>query len=456
MNQSIDRYRRGSAGGAKLRAARRGRPPRSAGRARRPRPSARAAGREIGARIAAALARPAREAARGLRAAPLRGAQPRGDRRRSSSMRPGDREEQPAPRHPRDCGAGSRGCAHEPPQVLHERWRTPGEPARGGLSRGQRAASSAPPPRLAALTAEASIRGVARDARAALAGGPGPRGAELPVAGRVPGRPASRRASTGSQRSRGLVRWATLGRWPSGLPQRCSSCCLGSLPRVIPPDPRPRGELARAGGAGLARAGRDGRRRAAACRADGGARAGRALSERSPDVLVTVAAHTALLRSARPPRGRGRGVAPQPGAARAGARCWSRLRRRRPSPSARPVLEDVEHVLREVAALEPCARPEDVVRVQQQMEQGRLLMKIEPDVAGAGGMRRRVAAGWPSLLLGARSSVGPGQRAASGTPRPCSSTASTPRPARPGSRSCGRRRPTPRPPPTGSRAAART
>ena len=44
--------------------------------------------------------------------------------------------------------------------------------------------------------------------------------------------------------------------------------------------------------------------------------------------------------------------------------------------SARLVLDDVDHVLREVARLDPCANPEEVVRVQQQMEQGRLLMKM--------------------------------------------------------------------------------
>jgi hypothetical protein len=44
--------------------------------------------------------------------------------------------------------------------------------------------------------------------------------------------------------------------------------------------------------------------------------------------------------------------------------------------SARHVIEDVDHVLREVATLDPCVDPEEVARVQQQMEQGRLLMKI--------------------------------------------------------------------------------
>jgi hypothetical protein len=43
---------------------------------------------------------------------------------------------------------------------------------------------------------------------------------------------------------------------------------------------------------------------------------------------------------------------------------------------ARPVLEDVEYVLREVAALESCARGGDVERVQRELERRRLLMKI--------------------------------------------------------------------------------
>jgi hypothetical protein len=44
--------------------------------------------------------------------------------------------------------------------------------------------------------------------------------------------------------------------------------------------------------------------------------------------------------------------------------------------TARPVLEDVEHVLRQVAALESCARGADVERVQREVERQRLLMKI--------------------------------------------------------------------------------
>lgn len=43
---------------------------------------------------------------------------------------------------------------------------------------------------------------------------------------------------------------------------------------------------------------------------------------------------------------------------------------------ARPVLEDVEHVLRQVAALESCARGADLERLQREVERQRLLMKI--------------------------------------------------------------------------------
>jgi hypothetical protein len=44
--------------------------------------------------------------------------------------------------------------------------------------------------------------------------------------------------------------------------------------------------------------------------------------------------------------------------------------------SARPVLEDVETVLREVAALESCARAGEVERLRREVEKRRLLMKI--------------------------------------------------------------------------------
>jgi hypothetical protein len=44
---------------------------------------------------------------------------------------------------------------------------------------------------------------------------------------------------------------------------------------------------------------------------------------------------------------------------------------------ARPVLEDVSDALREVAALDACARPEDLEAIRQRMARGRLLMKID-------------------------------------------------------------------------------
>jgi hypothetical protein len=44
---------------------------------------------------------------------------------------------------------------------------------------------------------------------------------------------------------------------------------------------------------------------------------------------------------------------------------------------ARPVLEDVSNMLREVAALDPCARPEELLAIQEQMSRRRLLMKID-------------------------------------------------------------------------------
>jgi hypothetical protein len=45
--------------------------------------------------------------------------------------------------------------------------------------------------------------------------------------------------------------------------------------------------------------------------------------------------------------------------------------------SARPVLEDVEQMLREVASLESCARSRDLAAIHSQLEQRRLLMKID-------------------------------------------------------------------------------
>jgi hypothetical protein len=44
--------------------------------------------------------------------------------------------------------------------------------------------------------------------------------------------------------------------------------------------------------------------------------------------------------------------------------------------SARPVLEDVDDMLREVADLEACTRPRDVARVRAALEKRQLLMKM--------------------------------------------------------------------------------
>jgi len=44
--------------------------------------------------------------------------------------------------------------------------------------------------------------------------------------------------------------------------------------------------------------------------------------------------------------------------------------------SARPLLNDVEQALREVAALESCVRARDVQRVREDLARRQLLMKI--------------------------------------------------------------------------------
>ena len=48
-----------------------------------------------------------------------------------------------------------------------------------------------------------------------------------------------------------------------------------------------------------------------------------------------------------------------------------------PVMSARPVLEDVDTMLREVAALPACARPRDLATIHRELERRRLLMKID-------------------------------------------------------------------------------
>jgi hypothetical protein len=45
--------------------------------------------------------------------------------------------------------------------------------------------------------------------------------------------------------------------------------------------------------------------------------------------------------------------------------------------SVRPVLEDVERVLRQVATLDACAKPEDLVAIHAELNERRLLMKID-------------------------------------------------------------------------------
>lgn len=45
--------------------------------------------------------------------------------------------------------------------------------------------------------------------------------------------------------------------------------------------------------------------------------------------------------------------------------------------SAQPLLEDVERVLREVASLDPCARPQDLKAIHEEIAKDRLLMKID-------------------------------------------------------------------------------
>jgi hypothetical protein len=45
--------------------------------------------------------------------------------------------------------------------------------------------------------------------------------------------------------------------------------------------------------------------------------------------------------------------------------------------AARGVLDDVEEMLREVAALDPCARPQDLDAIRGEISRRRLLMKID-------------------------------------------------------------------------------
>ena len=45
--------------------------------------------------------------------------------------------------------------------------------------------------------------------------------------------------------------------------------------------------------------------------------------------------------------------------------------------AVRPVLEDVERVLRQVATLDACAKPEDLIAIHEELRDRRLLMKID-------------------------------------------------------------------------------
>jgi hypothetical protein len=45
--------------------------------------------------------------------------------------------------------------------------------------------------------------------------------------------------------------------------------------------------------------------------------------------------------------------------------------------SVRPVLRDVEYVLREVASLPSCAREKDLLAIQREVSRRNLLMKID-------------------------------------------------------------------------------
>jgi hypothetical protein len=45
--------------------------------------------------------------------------------------------------------------------------------------------------------------------------------------------------------------------------------------------------------------------------------------------------------------------------------------------AARDVLDDVEEMLRQVAALDPCARPQDLEAIRGEIARRRLLMKID-------------------------------------------------------------------------------
>ena len=110
---------------------------------------------------------------------------------------------------------------------------------------------------------------------------------------------------------------------------------------------------------------------------------------------------------------------PQPRAARA-ARADGGAGRRR-GRAARPLLDDVEGLLREVAALPACARADSLDAIHRQMERRNVLMKIDLHDEGAARMRRLLLAGG-APLCGVRGLRPDGRRARAGgegaDPRP--------------------------------------
>ena len=303
--------------------------------------------------------------------------------------------------------------------LLHERWRTRVSLLAAGRLDERRARGDARPHGAGARPAGAStprsralLEAFARTRRD---------GAELPIPLAVPREPASRRASTPTLASR-PCRWAELD--PSAGDRR--------------------GGLARGGGARgrLARTSRapKGPAAPAVAMSDDALRrlertvareqAVRYLNE-AQDVLVTVAAT---------PRACDRDKA-RVDVGEEARRSRELLARRallvelddEGVAERAPVLEDVEHVLREVASLESCARARDVERVHSEIEEQAAADEDPPDVAGAAGMRPSPASSWPSLLRLAGPRFAADSRATRRAPRRCSSTASTPRRGRPGS-----------------------
>ena len=107
---------------------------------------------------------------------------------------------------------------------------------------------------------------------------------------------------------------------------------------------------------------------------------------------------------------------------------------------ARDVLDDVEEMLREVAALDACARPQDLEAIHGEIARRHLLMKIDLDDPGAAGMTRvpsGLRAGAPgrgAAVFASGGRCGQADADACARPRRCSSIASTRRRGRPGRR----------------------